>query len=104
MLVTALSQALTWCGGHHARQYIEIRFRQAGYDDDCIDTARGSGHVAGHCTYHHPDGADTEDSGYAVIPPYPFIENNTSSPCLLTEQGLLLLCLQINQMRNQLCD
>ena len=40
MLVTALSQALTWCGGHHARQYIEIRFRQAGYDDDCIDTAR----------------------------------------------------------------
>lgn len=40
MLVTALSQVLTWCGGHQARQYIEIRFRQAGYDNDSIDTAR----------------------------------------------------------------
>ena len=40
MLVTALSQALTWCGGHQARQYIEIRFRQAGYDNGSIDTAR----------------------------------------------------------------
>ncbi|EPB4340557.1 hypothetical protein QNZ44_004645 [Enterobacter kobei] len=40
MLVTALGQALTWCGGHQARQYIEIRFRHAGYDDDSIDAAR----------------------------------------------------------------
>lgn len=40
MLVTALSQALIWCGGHQARQYIEIRFRQAGYDNGSIDTAR----------------------------------------------------------------
>lgn len=40
MLVTALSQVLTWCGGHQARQFIEIRLRQAGYDDSSIDTAR----------------------------------------------------------------
>lgn len=40
MLVTALGQLLTWCGGHQARQYIEIRFRQADYDDSSIDTAR----------------------------------------------------------------
>lgn len=40
MLITALGQVLTWCGGHQARQYIEIRFRQAGYDDDSIDAAR----------------------------------------------------------------
>lgn len=40
MLVTALGQVLTWCGGRHARQFIEIRFRQAGYGDDAIDTAR----------------------------------------------------------------
>ena len=40
MLVTALSQALTWCGGHQARQFIEIRFRQEGHDDDSIDAAR----------------------------------------------------------------
>ena len=40
MLVTALGQVLTWYGGHQARQYIEIRFRQAGYDDDSIDAAR----------------------------------------------------------------
>ncbi|MBZ7216162.1 hypothetical protein FMK62_24510 [Klebsiella grimontii] len=40
MLVTALGQVLTWCGGHQARQYIEIRFRQEGYDDSSIDAAR----------------------------------------------------------------
>lgn len=40
MLVTALGQVLTWCVGHQARQFIEIRFRQAGYDDDSIDAAR----------------------------------------------------------------
>lgn len=40
MLVTTLAQALTWCGGHQARQFIEIRLRQAGYDDSSIDTAR----------------------------------------------------------------
>lgn len=40
ILITALGQVLTWCGGHQARQYIEIRFRQAGYDDSSIDTAR----------------------------------------------------------------
>lgn len=40
MLVTALAQVLTWCGGHQARQFIEIGFRQAGHDDDKIDTAR----------------------------------------------------------------
>ncbi|HII4325748.1 TPA: hypothetical protein ACY4PY_001945 [Enterobacter cloacae] len=40
MLMTALGQVLTWCGGHQARQYIEIRFRQAGYDDESIDAAR----------------------------------------------------------------
>ncbi|HCH7897231.1 hypothetical protein [Raoultella ornithinolytica] len=40
MLVTALAQMLTWCGGQHARQFIEIRFRQAGYGDDAIDAAR----------------------------------------------------------------
>jgi len=40
MLMTALGQVLTWCGGHQARQFIEIRFRQAGYDDDSIDAAR----------------------------------------------------------------
>ncbi len=40
MLVTALGQALSWCGGHQARLYIEIQFRQAGYDDDSIDAAR----------------------------------------------------------------
>lgn len=40
MLITALGQALTWCGGHQARQYIEIRLRQAGYDDSSINTAR----------------------------------------------------------------
>lgn len=40
MLVTALGQVLTWCGGQHARQFIEIRFRQAGFDDDAIDAAR----------------------------------------------------------------
>ncbi|HBT3176781.1 TPA: hypothetical protein MBF38_004778 [Klebsiella aerogenes] len=40
MLVTALGQVLTWCGGHQVRQFIEIRFRQAGYDDDSIDAAR----------------------------------------------------------------
>ena len=58
ILITALGQVLTWCGGHQARQYIEIRFRQAGYDDSSIDTER-SCHVAGYCTYHRPDGADT---------------------------------------------
>ncbi len=40
MLVTAMSQVLTWCCGHQARQFIEIRLRQAGYDDSSIDTAR----------------------------------------------------------------
>ncbi|HHR5551434.1 TPA: hypothetical protein ACS614_001518 [Klebsiella aerogenes] len=40
MLVTALGQVLSWCGGHQARLYIETRFRQAGYDDDSIDVAR----------------------------------------------------------------
>lgn len=40
MLITALGQVLTWCGGHQARQFIEIRLRQAGYDDSSIDTAR----------------------------------------------------------------
>lgn len=40
MLVTALGQVLTWYGGHQARQYIETRFRQAGFDDSSIDTAR----------------------------------------------------------------
>lgn len=40
MLVTALAQALTWCGGHLARKFTEIRLRQAGYDDDSIDAAR----------------------------------------------------------------
>lgn len=40
MLVAALSQVLTWCGGHQARQYIEIHLRQAGYDERSIDTAR----------------------------------------------------------------
>lgn len=40
MFVTAMAQVLTWCGGHQARQYIEICFRQAGYDDSSIDTAR----------------------------------------------------------------
>ncbi|MGJ0949989.1 hypothetical protein ACR76C_23945 [Klebsiella grimontii] len=40
MLVTALGQVLTWCGGHQARQFIEICFRQAGHDDDKIDAAR----------------------------------------------------------------
>ncbi|EMJ5422065.1 hypothetical protein RFI10_003623 [Klebsiella aerogenes] len=40
MLVTALGQALTWCGGYQARLYIEACFRQAGYDDDRIDAAR----------------------------------------------------------------
>ncbi|ELW9546141.1 TPA: hypothetical protein ACV5EY_004148 [Klebsiella aerogenes] len=40
MLVTALGQALAWCGGHQARLYIETCFRQAGYDDDRIDVAR----------------------------------------------------------------
>lgn len=40
MLVTALGQILIWCGTHQARQYIEIRFRQAGYADDSIDAAR----------------------------------------------------------------
>ncbi|HBR3681413.1 TPA: hypothetical protein L9T08_005037 [Klebsiella pneumoniae] len=40
MLVTALGQALSWCGGHQARLDIETQFRQAGYDDDSIDAAR----------------------------------------------------------------
>lgn len=40
MLVTALGQVLTWCGGQQARQFIEIRFRQTGHDDDSIDAAR----------------------------------------------------------------
>jgi hypothetical protein len=40
MLVTALGQVLTWCGGQQARQFIEICFRQAGHDDDSIDAAR----------------------------------------------------------------
>ncbi|HBW0106646.1 hypothetical protein ACU636_20060 [Klebsiella aerogenes] len=40
MLVTALGQVLTWCGGQQARQFIEIRFRQAGHDNDSIDVAR----------------------------------------------------------------
>ena len=40
MLVAALGQVLTWCGGQQARQFIEIRFRQAGHDNDSIDVAR----------------------------------------------------------------
>lgn len=40
ILVTALGQVLTWCGGHQARQFIEMRFREADYDDDSVDAAR----------------------------------------------------------------
>jgi len=40
MLITALGQVLTWCGGHQARQFIELYLRKAGYDDDIIDAAR----------------------------------------------------------------
>ena len=40
MLITALGQVLNWCGAHQARQFIEIRLRQAGYDDSFIDIAR----------------------------------------------------------------
>lgn len=40
MLMTALGQVLASCGSHQARQFIEIRFRQAGYDDNSIDAAR----------------------------------------------------------------
>ncbi|CAI0886709.1 hypothetical protein [Serratia fonticola] len=40
MLVTALGQVLTWYGGQQARQFIEIRFREEGHDDDSIDAAR----------------------------------------------------------------
>lgn len=40
MLVTALGQVLSWWTSHHARQFIEFHFRQAGYDDDDLDTAR----------------------------------------------------------------
>ncbi|WP_230678769.1 hypothetical protein [Yersinia intermedia] len=31
---------MNWCGAHQARQFIEIRLRQAGYDDSFIDIAR----------------------------------------------------------------
>ena len=40
MFITALGQVLNWCGAHQARQFIEIRLRQGGYDDNFIDIAR----------------------------------------------------------------
>ncbi|CNG42022.1 Uncharacterised protein [Yersinia intermedia] len=40
MLITSLGQIMNWCGAHQARQFIEIRLRQAGYDDSFIDIAR----------------------------------------------------------------
>lgn len=40
MLITALGQVLTWCGGHQARQFIELHLRKTGYNDDVIDAAR----------------------------------------------------------------
>lgn len=40
MLITALVQIMNGCGAHQARQFIEIRLRQAGYDDSFIDIAR----------------------------------------------------------------
>lgn len=40
MLITALGQVLTWCGGHQARQFIELHLRKTGYNDDIIHAAR----------------------------------------------------------------
>ncbi|EFE51635.1 hypothetical protein PROVRETT_09763 [Providencia rettgeri DSM 1131] len=40
MLITALGKVLNGYGARQAQQFIEIHFRQAGYDDDYINIAR----------------------------------------------------------------
>ncbi|WPU21961.1 hypothetical protein RI049_18190 [Cedecea neteri] len=40
MLITAMGQVLTWCGGHQARQFMELHLRKTGYNDDVIAAAR----------------------------------------------------------------
>lgn len=40
IVLNTLRQVLTWCANSRAQQFVEDHFREEGYDEDSIDTAR----------------------------------------------------------------